>query len=414
MKRALALIALALILVHAGKVDVRVISSNTQDNSVAYSAISAFVNMLWKQNSTWSKIITRPPQFGLTLTAPPNPQNFTGILLVFDNNATTGNPYKDREIAEAYVNNVIIPAIKAGMRVAIIASPYIGSPTTGDYIGSIVLTKLGFAPFTGKCNNVTRININQALHPIFKGVNALPGGCCLVPVVLDVIAPSSVGANGKYCVAIRVTKWSDEMIIMSWKGIFNTIAQDPNVQALMKNVLLYLAGELPAKYPKKEVIYKTVTTTTTVTHNVTQTVTTTVTQTVTNTTTVYKTLTQTVTTTITNTTTLTTTRVIIQTIISTITSTFSTTLYSTVTTTVTQTVTSFVTTTLTSVQTVTATVTTTLIRTFYSTVTTTLVKETTNYVMAAAALIIGLIIAFAVTAAMGRGGGKSESTSVEW
>jgi len=406
------------IIVHAGKVDIRVVSSNLQDRSVAFTAIQAFVKMLQNSNSTfWKSIITKPPQFGLTLTSVPNPKEYTGILLVFDQNATTGDPVKDREIATAYVNQVILPALKSGMRVAIIASPYLADVKNGDWIGSIVLSKLGIV--IGKCSKTSPIEVNATLHPIYKGVTKLPGHCCMVPAVPDVVAPESIGNGNAYCVIIRVNKWSDEMVIASWKGIFADLTGDAQTQKFAENVLLYLAKELPAKYPKVEVrvIERTVTTTVTMVHNITKTVTETMTttRTVTNSTTIYRTLTTTLTETVTQT--LTTTRIIIQTIISTITTTVPTTIFKTLTSTVTTTLTTTFNTTYTETLNITKTITTTLTRTVYSTltVTTTSIKEVTNYVLAAAALIIGIIIALGASALVGRGGGKGgESSSIEW
>ena len=405
------------IVVHAGKIDIRVVSSNTPDKSVAYTSIQAFVNMLWNSNiTTWKSIITRPPQFGLTLTSVPNPKEYTGLLLVFDQNATTGNPVLDREIANAYVNQVILPALKSGMRVAIIASPYLANPKNGDWIGSIVLSKLGIV--IGKCVNNGTLRINSSSHPIFRGVTELPGHCCLVPVVPDVVAPESLGNGKTYCVVLRVTKWSDEMVIASWRGIFSNITNDKQTQKLMKNIILYLAKELPSKYPSVKVVYKVSTTTVTAVHNVTKTVTETVTktQTVTNTTTVYKTLTTTVTKTVS--TTLTTTRIILQTIINTLTTTVTKTLYSTVTKTLTSTVTTTLTTTYTETLNLTTTISSTITKTLYRTmtVTTTSIKEVTNYVLVAAALIVGIILALGAFALVGRGGGGSKGGegSLEW
>ncbi len=417
MKKLVIVLALA-VLLSAGRVDIRVVTSSTPDNSLAYAAISGLIHNLENQNATWNQIITKPPQVGLTLTAVPNPKNYTGILLVFDQNATTGDPVQDKKIADSYVYDVILPAIKSGMRVAIVVSPHLTNKLNdGDYIGQAVLARLGLILAGKNCCTAREIEVNSNLHPIYNGISSLPGRCCIIPIVPDVVAPASLGKDGKYCVVIRVTKWGDEMIIMGWKGILVNITSDSQTQQLMKNVLLYLAKELPAKYPKIKTVYKTVTTTVVNNVTTTETVTSTVTQTQTVTTTLYSTVTTTVTQTLTKTVTETvsTTKLIVQTIISTVTNTVTTTLYSTVTTTVFQTLTSTVTTTLTTTYNITSTVTTTLTKTLFNTVTTTVTKEVTNYVFTAAAFIIGLIIAFAASAALSRGGGgKSESTSIEW
>ncbi|ALU12591.1 hypothetical protein EYM_05520 [Ignicoccus islandicus DSM 13165] len=417
MKRSLTpLLSLLLITtLYAGKVDIRIISSNPIDTSLAWSSIAGTVNDLISKGGVWAEILTKPQpqQFGLSLTSAPNPEAYSGILLVFDQNATTGNPELDNKIATAYVDQVIVPALKAGMRVAIIASPYMNDTDTGDYIGSIVLTRLGFYKL-GACEAKKPILVSPK-HPIFQGVSQLPGGCCLIPLVKDVIALNESLGRTAYCVAIRVTKWSDEMVIMSWRGILSDISTDPNAQKLFENVLLYLAGKLPSKYPKKEFIYETVTTTL----NLTTTVTNTVTETVTRTETLTQTLTYTTTKLIINNvtftnfitttvfSTLTTTQLVFQTIVNTVTEKVTSLITSTSTVTETLTITNNVT--------LTNTLTKTLYKTIVNTVTETITKTVTDYTVTIGAFVIGLVIAIAVAAAVtGRGGGEEKGKSLEW
>ena len=398
-------------IVYAGKVDIRIVSSNPIDSSLAWSSVAGTINNLIAKGGIWSEILTKPQpqQFGLSLTSAPNPKEYNGILIVFDQNATTGNPELDKEIAEAYIDQVILPALKAGMRVAIIASPYF-SGNEGDYIGSIVLTRLGFYKL-GACAKREPILVS-AKHPIYQGVAKLPGGCCLIPLVKDVIALNVSLGKGTYCVAIRVTKWSDEMVIMSWKGILSDISTDPNVKRLFENVLLYLAGKLPSMYPKKEVVYKTVTTTL----NFTKTLTNTVTETTTVTETKVQTLTYTTTHLIINNITFTT--FVTKTIFSTITTTQI--VFQTIVNTVTEKVTSFLTTTVTETLTktltsnVTVTNFVTKYRTLVNTVTKTLTKNVTDYTVTIGAFVIGVVIAIAVAAVLSGRGGEEKGKSVEW
>jgi hypothetical protein len=352
------------------------------------------------------------PSVGIALTNAPNPNAYSGVLLIFDANATTGNVTQDKALGKAYVEDVILPAIESGMRVALIVDPNssIGQATL-FYLGimipvNFVSTPKGIVAVPACAKNVKPV-IPPKDYPIYNGVNALPGACCMVPIVPDVVAPVSVGSNGKYCVVVRLTKLGDEMIIMSWNGIFRDISSNPSVQTMLKNVILYLAKELPAKYPKTP-----------------YTVTKTVTETTTYTTTLINNVTVVMTVTSTATTTLTLTKTVTTTLYKTLTETLTTTLYSTVTlwrtltTTVTEFITNTTTITITSVSnvtlTVTKTITTTLFKTLYSTITTTTVEYKTDVKSVAGAAVAGIILGLIIgVAAKGAGGRKKEEIS-EW
>ncbi|NPA84890.1 MAG: hypothetical protein GXO07_02660 [Crenarchaeota archaeon] len=411
MRRAIALL-LMIGLVFA-KVDVRVVTTDQNpQQSQAYVALVTFV----KERPEALKYVPPPSQWsvGPAVTSPPNPDEFNGVLLVFDNKATTGNITRDKILAKTYVNKVIIPALKDGMRVALIVGPY-------SDIGQQVLLRLGlFVPTvlvneTGRIepaclSGVKPIQPNPADHPIYSNISALPSSCCMVPLVPDVVGDGSLGSRGKYCVVLRLTKLGDEVIIMSWKGIFRDISTNPNVQELLLNVLKYLDGAYPARYPKKPYTVTvtttaTVTTTTTITNNITIIMTTT------------STYTTTVITTSTVTTTVTETLTKVITSYINVTKTVTTTLYNTVTTTVTDVVTTTINNTITLTSTLTTTVTTTLLKTFYSTITTTttVVKREANVTMLAGALLAGLIAgAAAIAVLMNRGGRSSRSPLEEW
>ncbi len=405
--RRLALLLVLAFVVGASKIDVRIISSySTPAQSPAYNAFMTFL-----QNNPDLRQYFGVPNFGLALTAPPNAKETKGLLLMFDTKATTGNVTQDKILAKQYVKNVILTALQEGMRVAIVASP---KSSLGQlvlyYLGIVIPTKVvvigNKSAVVPACNQgVKPLAVPQELHPIYSGVRILPGSCCMVPFVPDVVAPVSLGQGGKYCVIIRLTKLSDEMIILSWNGIYRDISSNPNVQRLMRNVILYLAFKLPAKYPKKPftvTVTKTVTTTkvTTVTNNVTVIMSTTSWLT----TTVYRTVTTTLLSTITKF--VTTTLTQLSTVYNTITS------YATITKTVTLTTTVISNVTVTTV----STITTTLYKTIYNTVTTTLTKYKTDMKTAAGAAIGGIILGLVIALAL-RGMGsrpKRSALTEEW
>ncbi len=405
--RRLALLLVLSFILGATQIDVRIISSySTPAQSPAYNA---FMNFL--QSNPDLKQYFGVPNFGLALTTPPNAKQTKGLLLMFDTRATTGNITQDKILARQYVHDVILTALQEGMRVAIITSPK-------SSLGQLVLTYLGIIIPTKvvvvgnesivvpACNpGVKPLSVPQELHPIYKGVQVLPGACCMVPFVPDVVAPVSLGQGGKYCVIIRLTKLSDEMIILSWNGIYRDISSNPNVQKLLRNVVLYLAFKLQAKYPKTPytvTVTKTITTTsvTTVTNNITVILSTTSWLT----TTVYRTLTTTLFSTLTQflTSTLTQTKTLYKTITS----------YITLTKSITTTITTTSNITITTV----SKVTTTLYKTLYNTITTTVTKVKTDIKTAAGAAIGGIILGIVLALAIRGAGSKPKRTSLaeEW
>ncbi len=392
MRRIALLVTLGALLL-AAKVDVRIVSSYpSPTSSPAYNAFMTFL-----QDNPDIREYLMPPNFGLALTTPPNPKQVTGLLLLFDERATTGNITQDKLLALQYVRDVILNALKSGLRVAIVSSPK-------SSLGQLVLYYLGII-VVPKCSpSVKPITVTKE-HPIYKGVQLLPGTCCMVPLVPDLVAPESLGMNGKYCVIIRLTKLGDEMIIMSWKDIYRDISSNPNAQQLLKNVILYLAHKIKAKYPKVPytvTITKTVTetTTTTLINNVTIVVSTTSWLT----TTIYKTVTTT----------------LLSTIKQFVTTTLTKTLYETVTSTVTttKTVTSILTSkiTLTSIKTVTTTLTNTIYKTLYSTVTTTVTEVKTDIKSVGGAAVGGIILGIVLALALKGMGSSRRRTALteEW
>jgi len=417
MRRTLTLL-LIIAIAFAAKVDVRIVttSPNPQE-SQAYVALLTFV----KERPQALAYVPSPSQWsvGAAVTSPPNPKVFKGILLVFDNDASTGNITRDKQLANAYVYNVILPALENGMRVALIVGPY-------SNIGQLVLYRLGlliptvpvnesgkFVPAPSCLSGVKPLQPSPELHQIYSNISALPASCCMVPIVPDVVAPASLGAKGKYCVVIRLTKLGDEIVIMSWKGIFRDISTNPNVQELLLNTLKYLAGYMPAKYPKTPyTVTKTVTTTTATTVTLTNNVTIIMTYTTTSTVTVSTTVTQIYTTTLTTTIFMTITKYINMTKV------LTTTLYNTITSTVTQVVTTTINNTVTYTTTLLSTVVTTLTKTVFNTVTTTttIVKKEANAAMIGGAFVGGLIVGIIVIAIVtGRSSrGKAKSALEEW
>ena len=414
MRKALVLI-LMIGIVFAAKVDVRIVTTSPNPQaSQAYVALWTFV----RERPEALNYVPPPSQWsiGPAVTSAPNPKAFSGLLLVFDNQASTGNITRDKQLANAYVYNVILPALKNGMRVALIVGPY-------SNIGQLVLYRLGLLIPTVPTNEsgklvavpaclsgVKPIQPMPGLHPIYSNISALPAACCMVPVVPDVVAPASLGLKGKYCVVVRLTKIGDEMVIMSWKGIFRDISTNPNVQELLLNTLKYLAGVYPARYPKTpytvtSTVTTTVTTTTTLVNNVTIIMTYTTT------------ITNTVSTTVTETTTVTSTVLSTVTKYINVTKTLTTTLLSTVTTTVTNVVTTTINNTVTYTTTLTKTLTKTLVKTIFNTITTTttVVKKEANVTMLGGAFVGGLIVGIIVIAVlMGRSGGsKSKGGALE-
>jgi len=258
MRKLAALLVLTAALVSAAKVDVRIVTSSPYpEGSEAYVALLSFVR-------AWPEALNYLPNpsdwsVGTGLTSPPNPRAFSGILLVFDNDASTGNITRDKELANAYVNNVILPAIKDRIRVALVVGPK-------STLGQLVLYKLGLIiPTVPKnvsgrlvaapsCAEGVRPLRPASAHPIYSNVSALPSSCCMVPLVPDLIAPESVASGNRYCIVIRTSKVSDEMIILSWNGIFRDIASNPNVQKLMFNVIKYQGGarEVPLRAPNRD------------------------------------------------------------------------------------------------------------------------------------------------------------------